>query len=324
MVIDENIIHWLLDSDPSIRWQVKKDLLQESEDQVFQERSKVATEGWGAKLLSQQLEDGTWSGVEFNQELNSTMHVLTLLRELGLDPNCKQANKAINLVHEKVFWRGWDWDGSWKGIDFVGNPFFSGEVEPCINGQVGASGAYFGQDITRIINRLLQEQLQDGGWNCDAPDNSKKSSFNTTICVLEALLEYERSKGENSKVKDARLRGEEYLLERQLFFRKSTGVMITQDRKSGNFAWTKLTFPTWWYYDVLRALEYFRIAGFNPDERFAKAIDLILSKQTEEGKWLLEVIHPGKKAIDFGEKENQPSRWVTLQALRVLQWYESK
>ena len=128
-------------------------------------------------------------------------------------------------------------------------------MEPCINGQVGPVGAYFGQDVRGIVDRLLAEQLPDGGWNCETANGSTRSSFNTTICVLEALLEHERAGGDNPAVTAARLRGQEYLLERRLFRRRATGEVIERDRKGGA-AWTRFAFPTWWHYDVLRGLEY--------------------------------------------------------------------
>ncbi len=157
--------------------------------------AKVATEGWGARLLALQGADGSWAGAAFNQDLDSTMHVLSLLRELGLDPASDEARRAVGLVRDRVTWKGWDWDGTWRGLDFDGTPFFAGEVEPCINGQVAASGAYFGQDAQRIVDRLLGEQMDDGGWNCEQENGSTRGSFNTTICVLEALLEYELAGG---------------------------------------------------------------------------------------------------------------------------------
>src|SRR5512147_1528550 len=177
-----SVIQWLLDSDPSIRWQVMQDLTGASSQEVAAERAKVAREGWGAQLLALQGADGSWAGEAWNQGWNSTMHVLSLLRELGLDPASDEARRAVGLVRDRVRWRGWDWGGAWHGWEWMGNPFFAGEVEPCINGQVGASGAYFGQDIQRILDYLLREQLPDGGWNCEAANGSIRSSFNTTIC----------------------------------------------------------------------------------------------------------------------------------------------
>src|SRR5260221_9185835 len=201
------VILWLLDgSDPSIRWQVLRDLIGAPAEEVAAERARVATEGAGARLLALQGADGSWAGAAWNHGWDSTMHVLTLLRELGLDPASDAARRACGRVRDQVRWQGWDWDGAWRGADFAGNPFFAGEVEPCINGQVGASGAYFGQDIGRILDRLLGEQMPDGGWNCEAENGSTRASFNTTICVLEALLEYALAGGINVAAMEARLR----------------------------------------------------------------------------------------------------------------------
>src|SRR6185369_13899076 len=177
-------------------------------------------EGAGAQLLALQAPDGRWGGAAWNRGWNSTMHVLSLLREMGLDPASDEVRRAVGLVRDRVTWRGC---GPQEADD---NSFFAGEVEPCINGQVGAVGAYFGQDVRGIVDRLLAEQLDDGGWNCEAENGSTRSSFNTTICVLEALLESERGFRSNAEVTAARLRAQEYLLERRLFRRRSTGEVI--------------------------------------------------------------------------------------------------
>jgi len=232
-----SVIQWLLDSDPSIRWQVMQDLTGAPADEVAAERARVATEGAGARLLALQAPDGRWGGTAWNRAWNSTMHVLMLLREMGLDPASDQARRAVGLVRDRVTWQGC---GPQEADD---NPFFAGEVEPCINGQVGAVGAYVRQDVRGIVDRLLAEQLPDGGWNCEVPNGSTRSSFNTTICVLEALLEHERAVGASPKVTGARLRGQEYLLKRRMFRRLSTGKVIN-DRK-GNHNWSHFAFPTW-------------------------------------------------------------------------------
>jgi hypothetical protein len=317
------VIEWLLDSDPSIRWQVMRDLLGAPANEVAAERARVATEGAGAQLLALQGADGRWGGAAWNRGWDSTMHVLMLLRDLGLDPASDQARRAVGLVRDGVTWKGC---GPQECDD---NPFFAGELEPCINGQVGAVGAYFSQDIVAgeanrgIVDRLLTEQLTDGGWNCEAANGSRRSSFNTTICVLEALLEHELRVGNRPEVTEARLRGQEYLLERRLFRRRSTGEAIERDRK-GNTDWTRFAFPTWWHYDVLRGLEYLRRAGVAPDERVAEAIELVASKRAGDGRWLLETRYPGVMPVEIDEGEGQPSRWITLRALRVLDWYSAQ
>jgi hypothetical protein len=314
--LDDPVKKWLMDSDPSIRWQVMRDLTGAPEEEVAAERARVASEGWGAQLLALQGDDGRWSGAAWNRGWGSTMHVLWLLRHLGLEPESAEAQRAVGLVRDNVTWKG---AGPPECDD---NPFFAGEIEPCINGQVAAAGAYFRQDVGALVERLLGEQLADGGWNCDAPHDSTRASFNTTICVLEALLEYERAFGASSQVTAARLDGQEYLLERHLFRRKSTGDVIERDRKGGS-DWTRFAFPTWWHYDVLRGLEYLRSAEVKPDERVAEAIELVESKRDGDGRWPLETVYPGVMPVEIDEGEGLPSLWITLHALRVLDWYSA-
>jgi hypothetical protein len=310
------VIKWLLDSDPAIRWQVMRDLSGAPAEEVAAERARVATEGWGARLLALQGADGRWGGAAWNRGWNSTMHVLMLLRDLGLDPASGPARRALGLVRDGVTWKGC---GPRECDD---NPFFAGELEPCINGQVGAAGAYFGQDMRVIVARLLTEQLPDGGWNCEAENGSTRSSFNTTICVLEALLEHERAAGLSPEVTAARLRGQEYLLERRLFRRRSTGEVIERDRKDGG-AWTRFAFPTWWHYDLLRGLDYLRSAGVTPDERVAEAVERVAARRGTDGRWLAATRYPGAMPVEIDEGEGQPSRWITLRAMRVLDWYST-
>ena len=303
----EAVIRWLLDSDPSIRWQVMRDLTGDPDEVVAAERSRVAVEGWGARLLSLQAPDGNWGGGPWVfQSWASTMETLMLLRELGLDPASAQARKAIGLVRERSNW------GPYHGHA----PFFEGEVEPCINGRVLACGAYFGEASDRLVDRLLSEQLEDGGWNCDAPP-STRSSFNSTICVLEGLLEYEKANGTAGPVQEARLRGQEYLLKRKLFRSLSTGEVIDRDRKSDR-DWRDFSFPTRWHYDVLWGLDYLRKAGARFDERTDEAIDLVAARQHHDGRWPLGTPHAGRVHFDLEGGEGTPSRWNTLRALRVL------
>ncbi len=301
------VIPWLMDSDPSIRWQVLRDLTDAGPEDVAPERSRVAFEGWGSRLLDLQGPDGHWGGGSFvPRSWCSTMETLMVLRDLGLDPASERARTVIGLVRDRCTW----------GPEFGDSPFFEGEVEPCINGRVLASGAYFGVASDRLLHRLLHEQLEDGGWNCDAPE-SKRSSFHSTICVLEGLLDYEKAKGPATAVTEARLRGQEYLLERRMFRSRSTGAVIDPD-------WTRLSFPTRWHYDVLWGLDYLGRAGVEPDERVAEAIELVAKKRDGDGRWPLENPHAGKVHFDMEDGEGKPSRWNTLRALRVLDWYSPR
>jgi hypothetical protein len=270
-----DVIGWLLNSDPAIRWQVMRDLTDASEEQVAAERSRVAGEGWGRRLLALQQPHGQWpSGIPaFPSEAaerwwhalgparqgtllpgwTSTTWSLVLLRAFGVEPDSEAARRAVGLVRENVRW------------EHGAEPFFSGEAEPCINGRTVALGAYFAVDVAGIVERLLGERMADGGWNCEQESGSTRGSFHTTIDVLEGLLEYESAAGGAPAVADARLRGQEYLLERRLFRRLSTGRAIDQDRKTDSpAAWTQFSYPPFWHYDVLRGLDYLRAAGVPP------------------------------------------------------------
>jgi hypothetical protein len=313
------VLDWLLDSDPALRWQVLRDLVGADDEVVAAERARVATEGWGARLLSLREDDGQWAGgacfpahgvpsATEGQPWTSTLHTLELLRDFGLDPASPQAVETISLVRDNCRW------------EHAGQPFFDGEVEACINGRTVSLGVYFGQDVDGIVDRLLGEQLDDGGWNCWTEYGSVRSSFASTICVLEGLLAHERATGGTPEGAAARRRGEEYLLERALFRRKSTGEVVDPD-------WLRFSFPRRWHYDVLRGAEYFRavgdaVAGDAPDPRLDEAVDLLRSKRQPDGTWLLENTHPGEVHFPLENGDGRPSRWNTLGALRVLRWYE--
>jgi hypothetical protein len=297
-----NTVDWLLDSDPALRWQVLRDLTDASADVVTRERSRIGTVGWGAELLARQTPDGHWGGDPSNPEWTCLLTLLWL-REMGLDPRDDQARRAVALVRDRVTWHWWD-----------DNPFFVGEVEPCINGRVAAVGAYFGQDSQRVVERLLGEQMADGGWNCEQENGATVGSFHTTINVLEGLLEYERVTGSTLALTEAQRRGREYLLERRMLRRRSNGEIIDP-------AFTQLSFPTGYHYDVLRALDYLRAANVKPDERMAEAISVVKLKRDADGRWPLENPHPDQLDIEMGEREGSPSRWNTLRAMRVLRWY---
>jgi hypothetical protein len=261
-------------------------------------------------------EDGQWAGgacfparsvhqwgKNQGQPWISTLPTLQLLHDFGVDPCSDRVRRAVALARDHCRW------------EHAGQPFFSGEVEPCINGRTVTLGTYFDQDMDGLVARLLVEQLEDGGWNCEVENGSVRSSFATTINVLEGLLAHERATGGSAESIAARHRGEEYLLERKLFRRKSTGEVV-------NPTWLQFSFPTRWHYDVLRALEYFRSVGDVPDSRMDEAINLLRSKQQPNGTWLLENTHPGKIHFELEDGDDRPSRWNTLRALRVLSWHE--
>ena len=329
-----DVIDWLLDSDPAIRWQVMRDLTETPADIVAAERARVAAEGWGAQLLSLQQQHGQWAagtpafssekaakwwnslgagqqGTLF-PEWTSTTWSLALLMAFGAEPGNPATRRAVDLVRDNVRW------------EHDNEPFFDGEVEPCINGRAVALGSYFGVDVAPVAERLLGEQMADGGWNCEQENGSTRGSFHTTICVLEGLLAYELAAGGGlPRVAEARHRGEEYLLERRMFRRLSSGEAIAYDRTTeAPAAWTQFSFPTYWHYDVLRGLDYLRSAGVTPDKRATEAIELVRSRQDADGRWPTENPHPGRLYFAMDDGEGKPSRWNTLRAMRALRWYE--
>ena len=286
------VIDWLLDSDPAIRWQAMRDLTDASSQAVAAERARIPYEGLGAQILAYQGLDGAWHRTDAADWLPS-LFTLMLLRATGADREDPAVASAVTRLQA-----GFRWDEA-----FGKKPFFEGEVEPCINGGTLALGAYFGHPTASLAGRLLREQLDDGGWNCDAP-KSTRSSFHTTICVLEGLLEYERAVDSVPEVTVARKRGEEYLLQRALFRRRSTGEIVNPE-------FLELAFPPRYHHDVLRALHYFWDAGFQPEPRMREAMRIVSRKRQGDGRWLLDRSSAG-----------EPSRWNTLRALRVLRWYE--
>jgi hypothetical protein len=305
-------IEWLLDSDPAIRWQVMRDLIDEAPGPIAAERSRIASEGWGAQLLALQSPAGNWGGPQEDRGLLVTLYTLVVLKDLGLDPASKQARKMIDRVDKRLIFK---WHSN--------RPFLDGESEPCINGRILGLGSYFKEPNHALANRLLGEQLEDGGWNCEAwpflsPKRppSRRSSFHTTICVLEGLLEYERAAGESAAVIKARRRAEKYLLERHMFCSLRTGEVI--DKR-----WLRFSFPVFWHYDVLRGLDYLRNAGLKPDSRVHEAIEIVIQRRHQNGRWPLNHLHPEHIPLEMETRVGRASRWNTLRALRVMRWCEN-
>ncbi|MBX4992377.1 hypothetical protein ABID08_000813 [Rhizobium binae] len=322
MTQPDPVIEWLLDSDPAIRWQVMRDLTDAPEAEWMAERTKVETEGWGARLLACQDEDGQWAGGAFlpasfdprewrerGQPWTATNFSLSQLREFGLDPSCRPARRSVELIGANSRW------------EEAGQPYWEGEVEECINGRTVADGAYFGVDVSAIVERLSGERLDDGGWNCERCNGSIRSSFASTLNVLEGLLEFERATGGTPRSRQARGTGEAFLLERNLFRRLGTGEPADE-------RFLLFLHPNRWRYDILRALDYFRagamLTGADPDLRLAEAIQHLRSRRLEDGRWPLDWTLPGRVWFEVDGGPGKPSRWITLRAMRVLRWWDER
>jgi len=305
-------IQWLLDGDPAIRWQTFRDLVEAAERSVEQERTQVASAGWGARLLAKQDAEGTWAkgrssdGGLYSPKWTSTTYTMLLLRDLGLAANNRQAHKACELLLD----RGLQSDG---GINYG----WRGRSETCITGMVLSILAYFRYNDSRlqtIAKHLLKEQMADGGWNCRRPLGATHASMHTTISVLEGLRLLElHLEGGVEALRAAQRRGREFLLVHRLFRSHRTGNIIKSD-------FTRLVFPPRWHYDILRALDYFQDVDAPRDPRLSEAIDIVRSRRREDGRWPLQHSYKGKTYFQL-ERIGMPSRWNTLRALRVLKWW---
>lgn len=312
---DASVIGWLLDSDPAIRWQVMRDLLDAPQAEWAAERGRVETEGWGARLLACQDADGQWAGGAFapadcderrwreeGQPWTATCWALEQLREFGLDPQSGAARRTMALVGANSRWE--------EG----GQPYWDGEVEECINGRTVAHGAWFGVDVSPIVARLLGERQADGGWNCERARGSVRTSFDTTINVLEGLLAYERADGGSEVIAEARRTAEDFLLRRHLYRRLSTG-------EPADTGFLEFWHPSRWRHDILRGLDYFRSADAARDPRLADAVAEVRRRRLPDGRWPLDRTDRGRVWFEM-ERPGEPSRWITLRAMRVLRWWE--
>ena len=319
----EALIAWLLDSDPTLRWQVERDLLNAAPAVWEATRARVATEGFGARLLALQDSDGQWAGGSFfpadfhfhgleaakgGQPWTATTWTLNALREWGLDSSILRERRTAELLGENSRW------------NYNDLPYWSGEVDCCINAWTVANGVWLGVDVTGIVDWFLEHQLPDGGWNCEWVDGSTRSSFHSTLNSLKGLLAYEVTTGDSAAVTAARRAGEEYLLQRRLFRRLSTGEPVAE--------WVdQFAYPFRWSYNVLNAAEYFRQASQvdrrHPDSRMHDAIVLIRAAESPDRTWLQAGRHPGRVWFEVDARAGEPSKWLTLYATRVLGWWES-
>lgn len=306
MKTNDPILTWLLAGDPAIRWQTLRDLCNAGFGRILKEQEKISSEGWGARLLARQAASGLWGGGLYGPKWISTTYTMLLLRQFGLAPDHPQALKACKLLMDEGFYH----DG---GINFFASLQHS---ETCVTGMVLSIVAYFFFDderIEKLVNHLCAQQMPDGGWNCESFRGATHSSFHTTISVLEGLREYEKHRGSNLAAR-CQERGVEFLLRHKLFRSHRTGVIVDPRM-------TRFSFPPRWRYDVMRALDYLQTCQWPRDPRMDEAIALVKKKRRADGTWVLQSKHPGRTFFEM-EKIGKPSRWNTLRARRILQWYE--
>jgi hypothetical protein len=307
---DPEVVDWLLAGDPSIRWQVLSDLLDAPVADVEAERSRVANEGWGARLLALQDPEGTWAQGLYSPKWVSTTYTMLLLRDLGLSCDNAQAQKACAVL-----------------LDSTVGPHSRGGIgwasETCINGLVLSILSAFGVEddrLERFVDHLLGEQMDDGGWNCRYRRGAHHASMNTTILALEGLGRYEGHRARQARrltaVRNAQRRGREFLLVHHLYRSHRTGNVIQRN-------YVRFAYPPQWHFDILRGLDYFRYAEAARDHRLDDAMDLLRSKEGSDGRWTLEHRYKARYWFQM-ETLGRPSRWNTLRALRVLDWWESK
>jgi hypothetical protein len=309
---------WLIKVDPAMEWQVLRDLDGEPAERYLIARARVAHSGWGEALLAQQNDDGSWGSPEptgwADSPDGSTTYALSILRLFQIDPADTAVRAAIDRVQ--------------AGVTYVyqdRTPYFDGETEVCINGMVLANAGYFRVDDdgpTRIADRLLGQQLPDGGWNCEAP-GSHRGSFHSTLCVLEGLLEWNRWRPD-PRLREALDVGIAYLMDRGMMNRATTGGRIDD-------AFLVPASPPGSRYDIVRGLDFLRDAGIEADERLDAALDTLQSLRTAEGRWSQGAVHPGLesererdywngRAPGVGEAVGDDSPVITLHALRILRW----
>lgn len=316
MAVDPAVLDWMLDSDPALRWQVQRDLAGEPPEVWQATRARVATEGFGARLLALQDPDGQWAGGAFfpkgftgegeGQPWTATTWSLKALRDWGLDASVLAGTAELL-----------DKNSRWEYDDL---PYWGGEVDVCINAHTLASGVWLGADVAALAQWFPEHQLADGGWNCEWVEGSTVSSFHSTLNALRSLLQYEAAVGGDPALRASRHRGEEYLLGRRLLYRKSTGEEVAP------FV-TRFIAPFRWRYSALNALDYFRAAslqdGVAPDPRLADAIELVRAARQPDGTWLQGEPDAGEVWFEVDVPEGERSKWVTFFATRVLDWWDA-
>jgi len=307
MIIKNNIIQWLMEGDPAVRWQTQRDLLSESPEVYEKERALTSTSGWVSRFLELQDPEGTWGGGLYSPKWKSTTYTMLTLRYLGLPPKHPQALKGCELLLDIGFFQD-------EGINFSR---YAKQSETCITGMVLSVLAYFRYPdarVHRVAEHLLNQQMGDEGWNCRSHLGDTHSSFHTTISALEGLHEYSLAYPENAgPIQEAQSRGREFLLIHKLYRSHTTGEVV-DDRM------TRFPFPPRWYYDFLRALDHFQAANAARDERLSDAIDLLIKRRRKDGRWPQYGGPSGLRHFEM-EKAGKPGRMNSLRALRVLNWW---
>jgi hypothetical protein len=316
----EQVMRWLLEGDPAIRWQSLRDLIGAPESTIERERQKISRHGWGARLLAKQDPKGTWAGGQasdsglYSPKWTSTTYTMLLLRDFGLPANNRQARKACSLLLDE----GLQPDG---GINYGIWAKWTRRGETCVTGMVLSILSHFQYEdapLDTVATHLLEQQMPDGGWNCRRGAGATHSSVHTTISALEGLRQYElhRRHQAGHKIREARAaqsRGREFLLVHRLFRSHRTGEIIKP-------IFLRFSFPPRWHYDILRALDYFQAVNAPRDPRLAEAIEIVRSTRSRDGRWPLQHSYKGKAYFEL-ERLGAPSRWNTLRALRVLKWW---
>ncbi len=303
----DGIIDWLLDGDVSIQYQVYRDLLNKQRSDL---RKRISKEGWGYKFLSARNENGHWGKAFYQPKWTSTHYTLLDLKNLAISPNIKEIKQTLSMILKE----NKSEDG---GIMPIGTVKVS---DVCINGMFLNYACYFQsneEELKSVVDFLLSQQMKDGGFNCHSNRiGAVHSSLHTTLSVLEGILEYKKNnyKYRLKELQKAETESREFILMHRLFKSDKTGEIIKNQ-------FLKLPYPARWYYDILRALDYFQSAKVKYDERMQDAIEVILKKRKPDNKWLLQANHPGQTHFEM-EKVGEPSRWNTLRALRVLKYYK--
>jgi len=300
------LFNWLKDSDLSIKYRFERDILNSSQDDLLKIQLKMLNHGWGHDLMSFQKDDGYWEGY-YSPKWISTHYTLQTLRCLNY-PKTDSIVLAINRILNEEKCK----DGG------ISPSVHHNESDCCVNGMFLNIACYYHAHIDELksmIDYLILAQISDGGFNCSFNrHNVIHSAFNSTLCVIEGLWEYEKQ-GYTYRIDEVmklRNEAEEFLLLHQLYISDKTNRIIDERYCSTHF-------PYYWRYDLLRALEYFVDSNHPYDKRFENALKWLESRH-KEYRWNMNAHYSGLTYFTM-EKAGKPSKMITLKALNVLYYY---